>query len=111
MDAREAHMVVAESELLILRGMCQGTATRRVWQDGQDILATYRFHDNLHQVVFDTLREINSDDPRIIRGLLGPRLTNKGFPDVDVETFFAPHNLRAPVLVAMMHSVRNLDRR
>jgi hypothetical protein len=101
-------MVVAESELLILRGMCQGTSTRRVWQDGVDLLAAYRFHDNLHQVVFDTLREINTDDPRIIRGLLGARLTNKGFPDVDVETFFAPHNLRAPILVAMMHSVRSL---
>ena len=103
-------MVVVESELLILRAMCQGAPERRVWHDGIEILAAYPFHDNLHRLIFDTLREINSDDPRIVRGLLGPRLTNKGFPDVDVETFFAPHNLRAPILVAMMHSICGLAR-
>jgi len=110
-NPREAYMVVVESELLILRAMCQGAPDRRVWQDGMDILARYPFRDNLHQVVFNTLREMNTDEPRIIQGLLGSWLTRKGFPDVDVAGFFVPHNLRAPILLAMMHSVAGLARR
>ncbi len=110
-NPREAYMVVVESELLILRAMCQGAPDRRVWQDGLEILARYPFRDPLHQVVFDTLREMNTDEPRIIEGLLGAWLTRKGFPDVDVEGFFVPHKLRGPVLLAMMRSVAGLARR
>ncbi|MBI3405728.1 MAG: hypothetical protein HY046_09760 [Acidobacteria bacterium] len=110
-NPREAHMVVIESELIILRAMCQGALDRRVWQDGVELLAEYPFQDNLHQVVFDTLLEMKTDDPRIIQGLLPARLTIKGFPDLDLSTFFAPHNLKAPVLLAMMHSVASLARR
>ncbi len=110
-NAREAYMVVVESELLILRALCQGAPDRRVWQDGMEILARYPFRDPLHQVVFDTLREMNTDEPRIIEGLLGARLTRKGFPDVDIAGFFVPHNLRAPILLAMMRSVTGLARR
>ena len=104
-------MVVLESELLILRAMCQGAPDGRVWNDAVEILATYEFRDNLHQVVFDTLREMNTDEPRIIQGLLGARLTLRGFPDVDLTSFFAPHNLRRPILTAMMQSVKGLARR
>jgi len=104
-------MVVIESELLILRAMCLGAPDRRVWQDGVEILANYPFRDNLHQLIFDTLREMNTDDPRIIQGLLPARLTLKGFPDVDLTGFFIAHNLRASILVAMMHSVTGLARR
>jgi hypothetical protein len=111
MDAQDAHMVVLESELLILRAMCVGAADRRVWQDAANLLGDYPFRDPLHLVVFDTLREINTDDPRIIRGLLGARLTNKGFPDVETSSFFAAPNLKATVLLAMMDSLRSLARR
>lgn len=104
-------MVVIESELLILRAMCLGAPERRIWRDAVDILGDYSFRDNLHQLVFDTLREINTDDPRIIAGLLQARLTNKGFPDLDISGFFVPHNLHAPVLLIMMHSVAGLARR
>jgi len=110
-NSREAHMVVVESELLILRAMCQGASDRRIWEDAVTILANYPFRDNLHQLVFDTLREMNTDDPRIIEGLLPIRLTQKGFPDLDLAGFFVAHNLRAAILLAMMHSVSGLARR
>lgn len=110
-NPREANMVVVESELLILRAMCLGATERRVWRDAVEILGDYPFRDNLHQLVFDTLREMNTDDPRIITGLLQQRLNNKGFPDVDLSGFFVPHNLHASVLLIMMHSMAGLARR
>lgn len=110
-NAREAHMIVIESEMLILRAMCSGAPDGRVWQDALDILGDYPFQDHLHQIIFDTLREMNTDDPRIIQGLLAARLTRKGFPDVELSGFFAPHNLRSAILLAMMQSVSGLARR
>lgn len=111
MNPHDAYMIVIESELLILRSMCVGASDRRVWKDAADLLAEYPFQDKLHQVVFDTLREMNTDDPRIIQGLLAARLTNKGFPDLELSAFFTPPNLKSPVLLAMMHSVYSLARR
>jgi hypothetical protein len=110
MESHDARMIVVESELLVLRGMCQGAPDGRVWQQALTLLAGYRFHDNLHQVVFSALRELNTDEPRILHELLGPHLTRCGFPDVDVEMFFVPHNLTCGVLLAMMRSLRGLAR-
>lgn len=103
--------VIADGELLALRGMCQGARDARVWDDGIRILNAHAFQDPVHGLVFETLREINTDDPRIIRGLLAARLTNKGFPDVDVEKYFQPHHLRADAIVAIMQSVAKAERR
>lgn len=103
--------VIADGELLALRAMCQGALDARVWDRGIEILGSHPFQDSVHQLVFDTLREMNTDDPRIIRGLLAARLTNKGFPDVNVETYFEPHNLRAEAVVAIMQSLAKAERR
>lgn len=103
--------VISDGELLALRGMCQGALDRRVWDDGIRILGSHAFQDTLHGLVFETLRELNTDEPRIIRGLLAARLTTKGFPDVDVEQYFEPHNLRAEALISVMQSVAKAERR
>ena len=105
MNPSDVRQPLVDTELLVLRAMCQGTPQKRVWNEGVQILRDYRFRESDHQVIFETLREINTDDPRIIRGLLPTRLTNKGFPTIDVDTLFVPHNLTEGMAVMVMHSL------
>jgi len=86
--------------------MCTGTRQRTVWDDGMLILASYPFRNVIHQIIFDTLREINTDRPDIIRKQLPVRLIRKGFPAVDVSIFLAPHNLPAKAAVELMRALR-----
>lgn len=101
----------AESDILkaernLLRAMCQGVPGCDVLHDGLEILADHSFMDSTHQLVFDTLRELRAANPQLIRERLPARLSNKGFPDVDLETFFAPQRLRADEAVALMHTLK-----
>lgn len=91
-----------DAELSVLQAMCQGTPERRVWADGIRLLAGYAFRDPLHQIVFEALRELATDDPAAIRGLLAQRVTVKGFPDVDLAPLFVPHCLSASQAIALM---------
>ena len=109
MNPYDARQALVDSELLVLRAICQGTPQKRVWAESIEILNDYRFRHPDHQVIFETLREINTDDPRIIHGLLPARLTNKGFPTIDLDELFVPHNLNAQMAVMVMHSLRAAD--
>lgn len=99
---------ILEAEREVLRAMCQGTPERAVLSDGLEILADYCFTDFTHQLVFDTLRELRAGSPQLIRERLPVRLNNKGFPDMDLETFFAPHHLTADEVVARMRTIRKV---
>jgi len=95
----------AEAERTVLRAMCVGALGRTVWREGVDLLADYRFADNVHQLIFEAMREIQTDDPLIIRELLPARLNNKGFPDLDLETYFQPHNFPANQTIALIRAL------
>src|SRR2546425_6436722 len=94
-----------EVERTVLRAMCVGALGRTVWREGVDLLADYRFADNVHQLIFEAMREIQTDDPQIIRELLPARLNNKGFPDLDLETYFQPHNFPANQTIALIRAL------
>ncbi len=102
----QRRQLIVESEMYVLRAMCQGTAQGSVFGDGVNILANYPFVDHEHQLVYDTLCELNTDVPNNIRTLLPERLTRKGFPDFDLDIYFQPHNLAAEVAVSMMEGVQ-----
>jgi hypothetical protein len=106
MEGLETREKILASERDVLRAMCQGTREGPVRAEGLAILAAYRFADSVHQLVFDTLRQIPSDSPPIIRQQLTGRLNNKGFPDLDLDTFFEPHNISAEQARAQMHGLR-----
>ena len=97
---------ITEAERDALRAICQGTPERSVWADAVAILADYRFEDETHQLIFDTLREIRTGDPRTIREQLAARLNNKGFPDLDLDVFFQPHGLSAEQATSLMRALR-----
>ena len=95
----------AEAERTVLRAMCVGALGRTVWREGMDLLAVYRFADNVHQLIFDTVREIHTGDPLILRELLPARLNNKGFPDLDLDTYFQPHTFPANQTIALIRAL------
>lgn len=103
----EARGELIEAELDVLRTMAQGTPQRTVLADAVKILADYRFRDTTHQLIFDALREISTDSPEVIREQLAALLTKKGFPDLDLEAVFQPHNLSASQAIALMHELRS----
>jgi hypothetical protein len=51
------------------------------------------FQDPLRRVVFEEIRQLGSIDSRRLRELLPARVTNRGFPDFDLQTFLAPHEV------------------
>lgn len=94
MTLRKATRILKD-ERVVLVALCQGQLLEADWHEAIARLANYRFADTLHQLVFDTLAEMNTSDARVIREQLRARLNNKGFPDLDLEGFFYEQNLSA----------------
>src|SRR5690349_16106345 len=105
MEKIDAPESLLEAERDILRAMSQGTAEQTVWAEGIELLAEYSFEDKTHQLVFDTLREISTGAPTIIRERLSACLTRKGFPALDLEVFLQPHNLSAEQAIGLMRAL------
>ena len=54
---------ILSAELAVLRAMCTGTREGTVWDNGMLLLGTYPFRDNVHQLIFEVLQEINTALP------------------------------------------------
>jgi hypothetical protein len=84
-----------EHESAVLRALCQGALDADARKRAFALLRGYSFQERMHRVVFDVLAESPGDDPRALRESLAARLTIRGFPEVDLEPFFAPPALDA----------------
>src|SRR3989442_2158806 len=82
-----------ETERLVLQALCQGTPEGPVREAGKSLLNDYRWRELLHQLVFEVLMSLPTDSPIFIRDQLAPRLTRRGFPDVEFEDLFKPPSL------------------
>ena len=51
------------------------------------------FGDPLQRVMFEEICALGSIDSRRLRALLPARVTNRGFPDFDLDGFLAPHEV------------------
>lgn len=80
-------------ERLVLRVLCLGTSQGSVKEAAVPLLRGYHWRVPLHEVIFNAVVAIPSDDPVVLRQLLPAKLTRMGFPDVEWEEFFAPHSL------------------
>lgn len=60
---------------------------------GKLVLQNYRWREASHQVIFEALISIPSEDPLVIQDQLPSRLTRRGFPDVAWEGIFEAHGL------------------
>jgi hypothetical protein len=105
-DAQSARRTIVEAEFRALQAMCQQAGHGLVWQRAIELLSDYRFRDPLHQLVFDTLRDIPAPAPANLQILLVQRLTNRGFPDLDIQPFFQAHVISDDLVLAILDHLK-----
>ena len=66
------------------------------------------FQDPLRRVVFEEIRELGAIDSRRLRELLPARVTNRGFPDFDLQAFLAPHEVTEQEIDQLFESALQL---
>lgn len=106
MDAHMARRTIVEAEFRALQAMCARPGQGPVWQRAIELLSDYRFRDPLHRLVFDVLRSLPTPAPADLHALLTQRLTNRGFPDVDIEPFFHAHAMTDDLALAILEHLK-----
>ncbi len=96
-----------EMERQVLCVLCQGTREGPLREFAQHALQGYRWSDSLHAVLFETLTQLPAS-ANLLRQQLPSILTRRGFPDVDCESFFVPHNLSRERGENLIHRLRDL---
>ena len=84
---------VLETERRVLQALCQGTVEGSVRGTAKLLLRTYRWREPAHQVIFEAVMSIPSEDSAVVRDQLPARVTRKGFPDLEWGSLFRPHRL------------------
>lgn len=69
-------------------------------------LTTYSFQDVIHEQVFHALRELRTGRPNLVREQLPARLAQKGFPDIDFESFLAPQDAASGSVEELIKKLR-----
>ncbi len=78
-----------ESELHILRALCDETTPRDQRLSLMQAYSRDAFQEPEHQVVFESVCELLVRGP-VLAARLGVHLNNRGFPDIDVEKYCSP---------------------
>jgi hypothetical protein len=110
------HILALERE--VLRALCQDAAAprnadSRLLDTAARVLSRYRFRDIEHQMVFDILGELRpglkGSDHLAATGPLKEhllrRLTLLGFPDVNLDAYFAPQDLNPDEVLERMRTL------
>ena len=66
------------------------------------------FQDPLRRAVFEEIRLLGSIDSRRLRELLPARVTNRGFPDFDLNELLAPHQVSEKEIDQLFESALRL---
>ena len=66
------------------------------------------FEDPLQRVVFEEIRDLGSISSRRLRELLPAQVTNRGFPDFDLNELLAPHEVSEKEIAQLFESALQL---
>ncbi len=86
--------------------MCLAPPQAPVRVAGLRLLKDYRWHEPVHQAIFQALTALSTKDPESIRSLLPSYLTRYGYPDVDFATLMAPHGLSEGDAERLIHELK-----
>ncbi len=100
---------ILETERLVLQAICQGTPEGSIRDTAQRLLADYRWREPSHRVIFEVLMSMPTGRPQLLRDQLATRITRRGFPDLDWEKMFAPHNLNRAEAERLMTELASTD--
>lgn len=79
----------------LLRALCSGALEVGPRREVLAALANYHFTGPIHQALFDELGRLEPERAELLRQELPPRLTRRGFPEVDFDALFTPSSLTA----------------
>ena len=66
------------------------------------------FQDPLRRVIFEEIRDLGAIDSSRLRELLPGRVTNRGFPDFDLQSLLAPHEVSEKEIDQLFESALQL---
>jgi len=95
MQALRTHEDVLEAEQALLRSLCQQLFERARHKEIVGILAGYKWQSGEHQILFEILHGSPTASAEGLREQLPAILTRKGFPEVNVESYFVAEAVSA----------------
>lgn len=78
-----------ETEIDVLRSLCDESVSVENRQTLAGAMTRHAFAEPEHQVVFESIRSLLARGPFTLAKLQS-HLTNRGFPDTEIEKYFAP---------------------
>ena len=91
-----------------LRFLCSVLIKRGTRAEICNLLDPGVFEDPLQRVVFEEIRDLGSISSRRLRQLLPERVTNRGFPDFDLNQLLAPHEVSEKEITQLFESALQL---
>jgi len=91
-----------------LRFLCSVLIKRGTRAEICNLLDAGVFEDPLQRVVFEEIRDLGSISSRRLRQLLPERVTNRGFPDFDLNELLAPHEVSEKEITQLFESALQL---
>ena len=79
---------ILEAEQVVLRSLCQEPFAPAQRKEIARILAGYNWHSGEHEILFEILNQSRITRLGSFREQLPATLTRKGFPDVDLASYF-----------------------
>ena len=120
-DAPPAGLDILKLEIEILCALCRAASTGcpadlSLLDTAQSILTRYRFRNIERQSLFDALCELRpalgSDLPSRaadhLKEHLLQRLTLRGFPEIDLDAYFAPQSLTTSEIMERLHTLAQI---
>lgn len=90
----------------LLRALCARETSNGERQAVLACLREHAFADAVHREIFEALRDAGERNIDLVREQLPERLTRRGFPDVDFESFLAP---LAPAAATVSELIRRFE--
>jgi hypothetical protein len=90
-----------EIERLVLGALCTGPLSLEDRGEVLRSLANYNWLLPDHRVIYEALRRSRRRNPAALREHIVAEITRLGFPDIDVEPFFAPCTLTTAEIVGL----------
>ena len=98
---------LADLERRVLRALCSENSEPEGSEIARRVLGSYRWHEPVHQAIFQILMSFPSASSRALREQLPGRLTRRGFPDFDFESLFESQESKSQELERLIARLRD----
>lgn len=97
---------LGDLERHLLQALCNEGAGKQGREVARRGLAGYRWHEPVHQAIFEIVMSFPSASVHALREQLPARLTRRGFPDFEFESLFEPLGLASGELQQLITKLR-----